>query len=454
VGLMPPASMPPPGAHQLWAVPPFLPQAAPPRAPSEASSFLSSLPPALRVGPADSASPPTTVPDGGADDDDGIVGGTIRQPGVALGGIFVEIAGSHASAGPAGPSGLRGATEAEATASRPPAPSGVGGDGSSSHTSGVTSVDHPGEKVAEAAVTSGVGAPREALVTQVEVLASTPMFEGLERQLTHTIRVTLGATAGAAAAAAAAATASGEPLAAGGSEPERGEASDEQSVAAPSVVYTIRRRFREVKALHAALLSQHGQQSLPSLPSNEGRFLMRPSEETLAKRGSALEAYLRQLCSTPELSQAGSLERFLDTTGRLRRPQPPDVPMSLFYETQALLTRRLPVRTRVELGRRSARATSTAFALELRMHRRSVSGPTVLMLVAAASSAAAADAWLFELLSLTREGAAISSHHLCFSTTRIAAEELRSICGSGQAAAGTGPAPAPATLARQVSGVI
>ena len=268
-------------------------------------------------------------------------------------------------------------------------------------------------------------------ISEVTVTETAAAFEGFDRFLVHTIQVQLSPSTGASA-------------------------------------YTVRRRYRDVKALHAALRALNPKATLPPLPPAEPRFFLQPSEKLLTARAKAVQGYLQQLAALVDLTRTVAYERFLDLAGRVRRPRlERGVPPTLFYAAQALLPHRLPVPTRVDIGQRACRAGSRTFALELLLHRRHAGGPTGLVLIAAAATPATAAAWLDELHSLVREAAAGCCRHLTMSAIAVPEQELRAFCAPPalltvppsahqppavtQAAAVSSPA---APMTRQLSGRI
>ena len=146
-------------------------------------------------------------------------------------------------------------------------------------------------------------------------------------------------------------------------------------------MYTIRRRYKDFKALRAGLAHSHPKAAQPMLPSSELKFLVKPSDGIIKAHARALLNYLQQVCASPALGRAGALERFLDASGRVTRYVDAAIPRAVLHSVQSLLTQRLPSHTQLALSRRCVRATWRSFCLEVRMHRQRDNEPYGLLIV-------------------------------------------------------------------------
>ena len=224
------------------------------------------------------------------------------------------------------------------------------------------------------------GSGESGLAAGVQILESVPTFEGLERHLIHVIQVVLrgapppvsdvdasaddradaSASGRAAKATAAAAIPPGSGAALhsdsggeastaarsdGGGSADHGSVSGDGS-AEGLIVYTIRRRYRDFKALHAALSLSHHRATLPHLPPSELKFLVKPPEEIIRAHAAKMQLFLQQVCGIEPLGRAGALERFLDASGRVARYVDNAIPPVILHGVQSLLAQ---VRTSTHL---------------------------------------------------------------------------------------------------------
>ena len=187
--------------------------------------------------------------------------------------------------------------------------------------------------------------------------------------------------------------------------------------------------------------------ALPVLPPAEPRFLVKPTDEAFSRCALRLQSYLQEVCASPELRRSAAVERFLDAVGRVPAARPHadgvGVPPALFYALQALLPQRLPLGSRVQIGRRCARAESSSFGLEVRLQRsQRLGGAAGLLLIAVAPHADAASAWLDELAALAHEVAASRCRQLRLASVPLPPRELQAFCAAGTGARDPGRAEA------------